>query len=717
MDCSPAELKLEKGLHLSPISTLTRAQRRHRQIIYRPSAEDQEGPLLELQFPRKQDKPSTTPHNTAGRREAFRSSHSGHLGEKLEEEDVSGSKRRKRSKSNCLASGDSVGGWQKKRRRWRKKLTTQASPIETTRHSLAVVLQDLAGQEPEEEKVEDSTYLESTEESSSGNQLTLRSQSEETEYWHPVTKLPRRELTGEANQESSSIKRATPELQLLTPPVGDSSSQETGSKCHQGWRIGPLFHSMRCKLETFAEILLTPVKNKWALSDSTNDLTHSDSLLPTASGAISSPLREVKLCTEREGTVVLQDEVIVQDPLPGAQVITAQPGMNIEVKIAISEPQASSSSSPPCSIQEFPLLLHRRRRRRESGEVSCRPPIRQWRSQSSWQDCSFVDKEKEPTSDPQPLLFQPRLGRSYSCPNFPSVASSPTSFLFAGSLRPSQSSRQRRHTICSMEVSREFRHNTFTLPCLKKEVFPFSTGGTPRLQHCSLSPIMSLPCSEPSPVEPSLDHVLSRVSSLHQVTPHRGSQTWAALDHMQPGPSKSEPLTNEGQLSLQLLEESSLSDSEIKHMDSSKSGSKGKVSRFRIRKRPAKQLSNLTPMGLPKPVRLNKTEFSLEEIYTNKNYKTPTEKRSFETIFEEPLERNGDLVFTSQRKIKRLMEFHDGSIPRKRKTRLKARPVTGVGGGRMQRRRQQSEASKPDLEALLRHRLDELDALFADEEL
>ncbi|XP_030066323.1 proline-rich protein 14 isoform X2 [Microcaecilia unicolor] len=594
MDCCPAELKLEKGLHLSPTSTLTpRAQRRHRQIIYRPSTEDQEGPVLDPQFPRKQDKPSTTPQSTAGRREAFRTIPSGPPGEKLEEGDVAGRKRRKRSKSNCLVSGDSVGSWQQKRRRWRKELPTEASPVERTRHRvLAVVLQDLAGEEPEEEKVEDSAYLESTEESSSGNQLTLRSQSEETEYWRPVAKLPCRELT-EVNQESSNNERATPELRLLTPPVGDSSPQETGSKCYQGWRIGPLFHSMRCKLETFAEILLTPVKNKWALSDPTSDPTHSDSPLPTASGATSSPLREANLYTEGEGTAVLHEEVIVQDPLPGAQVSPGQPGMNIEVKIAISEPQASSSSlSSSSSIQDF-KILHSRMRRREGGEVSCRPPIHQWRSQSSWQEWSSADNEQEPTGDPRPLLFQPRLGRSYSCPNFPSVASSPTSFLIAGSLRP-QPGRQRRHTICSVEVSRELGYNTFTLPCLKKEIFPFSTGGTP--------PVMSLPHSEPSPVEPSLEHVQSRISSLHQVTPHRGSRTWGSFDHRQPGPSNSESLTKEGQLSLQILEESSLSDSEIKNMDSSQSGSKGKVSRFRIRKRPAKQQSNLTPMGLPKPV-------------------------------------------------------------------------------------------------------------------
>ncbi|KAF5909471.1 protein PRR14L, partial [Clarias magur] len=49
-----------------------------------------------------------------------------------------------------------------------------------------------------------------------------------------------------------------------------------------------------------------------------------------------------------------------------------------------------------------------------------------------------------------------------------------------------------------------------------------------------------------------------------------------------------------------------------------------RVSQIRIRKTMPKQDKNLTPMGLPKPKRLKKKEFSLEEIYTNKNYKSPT---------------------------------------------------------------------------------------------
>ncbi|XP_072455962.1 protein PRR14L isoform X2 [Notamacropus eugenii] len=52
-----------------------------------------------------------------------------------------------------------------------------------------------------------------------------------------------------------------------------------------------------------------------------------------------------------------------------------------------------------------------------------------------------------------------------------------------------------------------------------------------------------------------------------------------------------------------------------------------KVSQIRIRKTIPRPDPNLTPMGLPRPKRLKKKEFSLEEIYTNKNYKSPPASR------------------------------------------------------------------------------------------
>ncbi|KAJ3604963.1 hypothetical protein NHX12_027014 [Muraenolepis orangiensis] len=52
-----------------------------------------------------------------------------------------------------------------------------------------------------------------------------------------------------------------------------------------------------------------------------------------------------------------------------------------------------------------------------------------------------------------------------------------------------------------------------------------------------------------------------------------------------------------------------------------------RVSEIRIRKSMPKRDAELTPMGLPRPKRLKKKEFSLEEIYTNQNYRSPSNNR------------------------------------------------------------------------------------------
>ncbi|KAM3822957.1 proline-rich protein 14 isoform 2-T3 [Vipera latastei] len=244
--------------------------------------------------------------------------------------------------------------------------------------------------------------------------------------------------------------------------------------------------------------------------------------------------------------------------------------------------------------------------------------------------------------------------------------------------------RQRRHTVCSLEVSRELDRPT--LPCLRKEVYPFSTPPARLLPrplvhaaHCDPSSCSSLApscCHEPDPAH-------SRNPSL---SPDGGQRV---------------PAVGPGAVASQRL---MLSEDEMK---GSQENTVGKVSCIKIRKTPAKHQASLTPMGLPRPARLNKKEFSLEEIYTNKNYHTPTEKRSFETIFEVPLERNGALVFTSQRKLKRAMEFREVGLPRKqRKPRLRK-------GRRAKGRRAQPPSA--ELEEMLQQKLAELDALFEEE--
>ncbi|XP_078233233.1 proline-rich protein 14 isoform X3 [Pogona vitticeps] len=246
--------------------------------------------------------------------------------------------------------------------------------------------------------------------------------------------------------------------------------------------------------------------------------------------------------------------------------------------------------------------------------------------------------------------------------------------------------RQRRHTVCSLEVSREL--GCPTLPCLRKEVYPFSTPPARLLAHAAHCENSSYSSPAPSccrESEATHSRDISPSTDVGQRVPGVGL-----------GMGDSELVTSEQMM---------LSGDEMKI---SQDNTVGKVSCIRIRKTPARQQANLTPMGLPRPVRLNKKEFSLEEIYTNKNYRTPTEKRSFETIFEVPLERNGALIFTSQRKLKRAMEFREGGLRRKQR-KARARGGRKAGGRRAQ-------AQPPELEEMLQQRLAELDALFEQEE-
>ncbi|XP_015267627.1 PREDICTED: proline-rich protein 14 [Gekko japonicus] len=412
------------------------------------------------------------------------------------------------------------------------------------------------------------------------------------------------------------------------PPSVSALLRPTVAPRLRHWGLVPVFQSMRSKLEAFADIFLSPSKPS----------------LPPTEGTPSLPP-----CPQET-----EDRVAAQ---PG----TPRRGVNIEVKIAISEPRSRKRTCHHGEEEE----------EEEAGSpvVSGRPPIRQWRLNEG---------------DPAP---QHRLGRSYSCPDFPGAHSwqaSPTSPSLSAQLR------QRRHTVCSLEVSREL--GCPTLPCLRKEVYPFSTppgrlliGPSVHTPHCDgssySSPVPSC-CLDSSP---GRSRDLSPPPGGGQRVPGAGLNA-----------ADSEVLTSEQMM---------LSESEMK---SSQENTVGKVSCIRIRRTPVRQQANLTPMGLPRPVRLNKKEFSLEEIYTNKNYRTPTEKRSFETIFEVPLERNGALIFTSQRKLKRAMEFREGGLPRK------PRKARSRGGRRTGGRRAQPQP--PEVEKMLQQRLEELDALFEGEE-
>ncbi|KAJ8260625.1 hypothetical protein COCON_G00163480 [Conger conger] len=133
-----------------------------------------------------------------------------------------------------------------------------------------------------------------------------------------------------------------------------------------------------------------------------------------------------------------------------------------------------------------------------------------------------------------------------------------------------------------------------------------------------------------------------------------------------------------------------------------------RVSQIRIRKTVPKPDNNLTPMGLPKPQRLKKKVFSLEEIYTNKNYRSPTPNRSLETIFEEPKEKNGALVCIGQQKRKRVLDFPDFTLPRKRRARASPGVLRGPRG-----RGRRGRPDDADLDIMLIERLSELEDFFS----
>ncbi|XP_039620960.1 uncharacterized protein prr14 isoform X1 [Polypterus senegalus] len=365
-------------------------------------------------------------------------------------------------------------------------------------------------------------------------------------------------------------------------------------------------------------------------------------------------------------------------------------------------------------------------------------------SSSSKEDAIGTSSRKAPT-----------LIRSYSCPDFPSCRpESPLAVLAGPPLvkvvpqllqDASKCPRLRRHTVCSLEVEREVAPL-----CLRKEVFPgcnqgpatrHSTSPLSTLASCFLSsPLaflsrrhspdgeeddISLPPCAPPTSSTSPNFLCSSSSPCppggHQspVT-HCSPQTQLAelsssRDNVGFCQSRKEVTTtpveeeDEGEKG-----EFPLLDSDIK-VDCTSEGTRGRVSRFRIRKTPPKTPTNLTPMGLPKTVRLNKKKFSLEEIYTNKNFRMPPEGR-LETIFEEPVNsRNGSVCLVGQRRMKRILEFPDLGAPRKQKRTLNVTTNSKKGGGARTRRSnavQQTTRTltSEELDTLLCSKLSELES-------
>lgn len=320
--------------------------------------------------------------------------------------------------------------------------------------------------------------------------------------------------------------------------------------------------------------------------------------------------------------------------------------------------------------------------------------------------------------------------------------------------------RARRHTVCSLEVEREIAPL-----CLRKEVYPSRRSVPYDSSAHHLSPIIALSpttslkalatCFLSSPLaflskkadsrgaasSPSTSSPVfsasssSSSSSVHPLSP----STWRLPGFLQRSDSSSVPLDSSSSVNplvcdierrgqseeeddggdtssssqefedMALREEKSLSDSEIKVVK--KLEERGKVSSIRIRKTLPKPQNNLTPMGLPKPIRLKKKEFSLEEIYTNKNFSKPPESR-LETIFEVPLNRkNGSESWFGQRRLKRVLEFLEVGEARKPKKPLVGSGKAGNSSSRTRRGgfpKDEPSLSPQDVDSLLCAKLDQL---------
>ncbi|KAI4787461.1 hypothetical protein KUCAC02_036448 [Chaenocephalus aceratus] len=153
------------------------------------------------------------------------------------------------------------------------------------------------------------------------------------------------------------------------------------------------------------------------------------------------------------------------------------------------------------------------------------------------------------------------------------------------------------------------------------------------------------------------------------------------LNHQRPEPSETCTIRDLNHQRPEPSETCTIRDLDLNHQRPKR------VSQIRIRRATPRD-TLLTPMGLPRVKRLKKKEFSLEEIYTNKNYKSPSTNRSLETIFEEPREKDGALLLIGQQRRRRLLLFPDFTQPRKRKRQQGAGlPVALVPRKRLAARR------------------------------
>ncbi|KAM9785000.1 uncharacterized protein prr14 isoform 2-T4 [Syngnathus typhle] len=342
------------------------------------------------------------------------------------------------------------------------------------------------------------------------------------------------------------------------------------------------------------------------------------------------------------------------------------------------------------------------------------------------------------TSASQSASSSGRLLRSCSCPEIASLFTShphqPPLALVPAHV-PDSPRRARRHTVSSAEVEREIAPL-----CLRKEVFPSRRSFTCDGQNPppALSPGSSLSalasCFLSSPLAflsgkgegraagPDAAAAAAPSASSPTTDSSFGAREACAgggSDSRTPSEDDDEDTGSSGhefdEAAAAMREEKSLSDSELKVPQNQQHH--GKVSSIRIRKALPKTPNNLTPMGLPKAVRLKKKQFSLEEIYTNKNFNKVPESR-LETVFEVPLSRrDGSESRFGQRRLKRFLKFHEVGEARKPK---KVPASGGKASSRTRRggygRAEPSLLPPPDADSLLCAKLKQLDLWLVDDQ-
>ncbi|XP_063287003.1 proline-rich protein 14 isoform X2 [Pelobates fuscus] len=560
------------------------------------------------------------------------------------------------------------------KRRERYRVCLASSPLERQqRRILTVALKDIA---------QEGDILQSGPHDSVSKSCVLS----------PEERSKRLESPPPAVLPSHSYFTPIPDLcQLSSPSEPPASTAKV-----TGWSLVPLLHSVRSKIESFAEIFLTPMKSR------RNPEIEERSCSGRGTGEEFRPLgtERIKERPQQVQEEQSQEKQKVEDRIweSSSHPLVHTPCEQVDDSIFPITPPLSHSldvqEERVCSVHSDDL---QEQYRDGTGEHELNDLRSSYTTPKTRTGLNI--QLKIAMSRPVHALCRPPLQRCISCPSLPlsPILSAPSSAparlgilgesseptLYSRSPYSAHHSHKRRHSVSTMEENRETSLSVLSLSCLRKEKHPY------------------LLCQAASS---GIRYQQEQFGKLH----HLGSTLFSERSSQRPCFMKKclrQPILQTP------VEHASISDCEVKEQENNLPMNVRKVSDFQIRKRPTKQEGNLTPLGLPKRARLQKEEFSLEEIYTNKNYRTPTEKRTFETIFEEPVMKSGNLVLTSQRPLKRLIVFRDGSVrPRKRRRK-------GKGGVRSHRRKTSSVEEKNNLECLLEHKLAQLEAALQAEEL